>query len=90
MEKTKLIEKAWNSYATLVLPANAGPVQRDETRKAFYAGASVLFHTVLRALDDGDDATENDLALVDGISAEIDAFGAELDVAILGVPRSKA
>jgi hypothetical protein len=82
----KLIEAAWESYVRHVLPASAGQVQRDETRKAFYAGAAVLFHTVLRALDEGSDATENDLKLMDDISSEIDAFGAELDVAVLGVP----
>jgi hypothetical protein len=85
-----LIERAWTSYAAMFLPASAEPVQRYETRKAFYAGASVLFHAMLRALEDGDDATENDLALMDDLNAEIDAFGAEIDVAVLGVPKGKA
>ena len=36
----KHIEKAWNSFERMVLPADVSAIQRNETRKAFYAGAS--------------------------------------------------
>lgn len=35
----RLVRDGWYSYAEKILPKNAPPVQRQETRRAFYAGA---------------------------------------------------
>jgi hypothetical protein len=43
IDKIQTTEQAWSDYARLVLPTDAGDVQRIEMRKAFYAG----FHTML-------------------------------------------
>lgn len=74
----KYIEEAWRDYVARVLPPTAGPVQIRETRRAFYAGATVLFSTILRLEPDGD-CTKKDLELMESLSAEIDEFCADLE-----------
>ena len=80
----KYIERGWENYRQMVVPADASPVQIDETRRAFYAGAAVLFHTIMRVLDPSDEPTEADLANMDDISRELDAFGQEIDKHVFG------
>lgn len=36
------IQEQWNSFAALVVPKDASPVQRQEMRRAFYAGAEAM------------------------------------------------
>lgn len=78
----KYIEAGWDSYRRL-LPADAGEVQVNETRQAFYAGAAILFRTIMVTLDPETEPTEADLARMAELQAELDAFGQELDVRYL-------
>lgn len=64
----------WRSYVGGVVPGNAGPVQLEETRRAFYAGAWHLFNLLARL--DGDEAS--DTAALDSIKAELDEYLAAL------------
>lgn len=41
-----IIEKHYKEYDKLVLPKNAGEVQRKETEQAFYSGAWLLFSII--------------------------------------------
>ena len=75
----KPIAKGWESYRRMVVPADAPPNQVEETRKAFFAGASILFEALMLALDPGDEPTEADLHTMADIQAEIDEFGQNLD-----------
>lgn len=81
-----VIAEAWKRFEAMVLPASAGEVQRAETRKAFYAGASIMFRTMTGGVSEGDEIRDSDLALLDGIAKEVDAYGLELDRAVLGRP----
>ncbi len=36
------IQEQWESFAALVVPKDAPPVQRQEMRRAFYAGAEAM------------------------------------------------
>ena len=46
------IGEAWASYvAALLDPAGAGEVQREETKRAFYAGAAAMFSAMLNAAE---------------------------------------
>ena len=90
----KLIERAWESYARMVVPKGADELQIKETRQAFYSGASILFSIMTGVHffdgepgDDDIEPTDTDMQLMSDIQAEIDAFGAELDLAILGIRR---
>jgi hypothetical protein len=88
----KLIENAWQSYKAAVVPADAGADQIRDTRLAFFSGASILFASLtstdlLEGIGTDDiDPTDADLAVMDDIQAEVDQFGAELDLAA-GVTR---
>ena len=84
MSDDRLIAKAWEGYLDMVVPNGASNVQKNETRQAFFAGASVLFHALMGALEEGDDMTQADLGLMTNLQTEIDEFGAMLDVRYLG------
>lgn len=70
----KHLEHAWLMYERAVLiPAGAGAIQTQETRRAFYAGAQALFTTLLGQVSGGhpDTVTPGDLELMDAIRAEL-------------------
>ena len=74
----KLIEAGFVGLRLAAIPLDAPQIQIDEMRKAFMAGAQHLFVSVMQVLDPGDGVTENDLRRMAQISAELDAFAAEL------------
>lgn len=80
------IEKGWNSYRAL-LPKDAGEVQIKETRQAFYAGAAILFESLMLVLDPGTEPTEADMQRMDDINKELREFGRNLDSRYLGTQR---
>lgn len=68
------IETGWETYRQKVVPANASAIQVIETKKAFYAGASYLLSRTLVDLGPGTEPSEDDMAMMDGIHAELVAF----------------
>lgn len=75
------IATAWDSYRQRVLPANAGPVQVEETRRGFYAGAAAVFGSVVEQLSPGEEITEADVAILEAIQRELDEHIAAFKVA---------
>ena len=73
-----LLASDWASYAEKVIPAGAPELQYIESRRAFYAGAGTLLGILLKALEPGSEPTEQDLALMDQIKAELDEFNADV------------
>lgn len=71
----KLIEAGWETYRLKVVPSTASKVQLDETRKAFYAGASHLFAAMMTHLEEGSEETPADLQMMDNLFEELKAFG---------------
>lgn len=69
----KRIGELWESYRQ-VLPRTASATQVIETRRAFYAGAQGLFHSILTMLEPGEDATDGDLSKMDAIQKELHDF----------------
>jgi hypothetical protein len=45
------IGEAWASYLENIVPATAGDVQREEMKRAFYAGAAAGYEATLNAAD---------------------------------------
>lgn len=72
------VREAWTDFEASVMPKNAPEVQRVGMRWAFYAGALSLFSTIMTMLEPGQDATEADLANMDDLKKEFDAYQAEL------------
>lgn len=81
---TRFIEAGWDSYRKLVIPSDAGLTQVRETRKAFFAGAAVLFETLMMSLDSGTEETEKDMQKMANLQQELDEFGLEIDLEVLG------
>ncbi len=69
--RARRLAEAWESYQTRILPTEAPPVQIQECRRAFYAGAAALFETLMAGLEPGTDPTPRDLTLVDGLADEL-------------------
>ena len=83
-KRVKLIESGWRSYRHEIISKAASDVQISETRQAFYAGAALLFHSIMKILEPGDEPTDADLEVMTSIQAELDQFGVELDAKYLG------
>jgi len=83
----KYIERGWESYLKYVMPDDASSVQIKETRQAFYSGAAVLFWTLMIALDEDHEPTDDDMRKMEDLQKEIDAFGQQLDLDLLGIRR---
>lgn len=57
------IGEAWASYVAEVVPAAASEVQREECKRAFYAGAQGMYTAIMEAVEGEDEAT-NEARLV--------------------------
>jgi hypothetical protein len=73
----KRIAEAWASFEE-VLSEQAGPLQRKEMRRAFYAGANALYHLMLQGVSDSPEFTQEDQDLGDAIEAEFAEFVADV------------
>lgn len=47
---------AWQDYARKIVPADAGAVQVEECRRAFYAGAISFYRLMMEASQDPNEA----------------------------------
>lgn len=71
----KTMAQCWREYQSKVLdPVKAGEMQRKETKIAFYMGAMSLLDMVMSNLTPGDEPTEDDMILMNGIKAELEQF----------------
>ena len=70
----KLIEAGWISLRIAAISPKAGPDQLDEMRMAFFAGAQHLFGSIMQALDEDAEPTDDDLRRMDQINAELQIF----------------
>jgi hypothetical protein len=64
----------WDKYARGVLPKDAPLVQKQETRRAFYAGAYSIFFRVIDSLAPESEPTEDDLKIMTALQEELQAF----------------
>jgi len=74
----RLFGSLWDQYAAKVLPADAGAVQVQETRRAFYSGGTALFSTIVNMLDKEMEVTDQDLGKMDALAAEFEEFVRDL------------
>jgi hypothetical protein len=82
IKKQPSITAGWHAYLELVVPPQAPDIQREECRLAFWAGAATLFYAIMQSLDPGAEPTEADVARLDAINAEIEAFSATFDAEV--------
>ena len=70
-----LLDHQWRSFQDEVIPLAAPELQREEMRRAFYAGAQAVLHTVNDAFAEGLPAEEVGKVLP-AIGVELDRFAA--------------
>jgi len=74
VDEGKLIEAGWMSFRYFVIPKDASPIQVEEMRKAFFAGAQHLFGSIMSVLDPGEEPTDRDLDRIEAIHNELQRF----------------
>jgi len=74
VDKGRLIEAGWVGLRIAAIPPDAGKVQLEEMRNAFFAGAQHLFASIMDVLDEGQEPTEADVARMGLISGELEVF----------------
>lgn len=69
--KGRTIRAGWQEYVDRVLPVDVSAIQRQETRRAFYAACA---HMLDIFSDIGDDDLSEDagVAVLEGLAAEIE------------------
>jgi hypothetical protein len=67
----------WRDYDSMVLPPDAGAVQRYETRMAFYAGAAAL-SAITDHIGQPEVSEDAGMAILSAIQTELRAFADEL------------
>ncbi len=72
--KRLLVAEQWDSFARTVVPKDAPAVQKQEMRRAFYAGAQCLLHSVMLALSADADPTEGDITMMADLERELSDF----------------
>ncbi|HEX2882239.1 MAG TPA: hypothetical protein VHO25_22115 [Polyangiaceae bacterium] len=80
--RTNYIGQAWERFEAMVLPQSAGAFQRNEMRKAFFAGATILFEIMNNGISDGLDVNPEDMTFMNDLNAEMVEFGQSLDVEV--------
>ena len=73
-----MIAEAWESFAYAVIPTDASRAQKDEMRRAFYAGAKSILCGMIGLLGQEEEPTEKELADMDSVVAELDQFEADV------------
>jgi hypothetical protein len=72
--KRQLMAEQWDSFARAVLPKDAPSVQRQEMRRAFYAGAQGILHGVIAAFALESEPTDADLEILANLEIELSEF----------------
>lgn len=73
LRERRTLADEWRDFS-LTIPARAPAVQRDEMRKAFYAGALSLLVLISGGLDADPDPTALDVAYLDALHRELSEF----------------
>lgn len=73
-DKGKLIEAGFIGFQFAVIPSDASPLQLEEMRMAFFAGAQHLFGSIMQILEPETEPSENDLKRMDSINTELNEF----------------
>jgi hypothetical protein len=79
LRERRSLADEWREFETRILnPMNAGAVQRQETRRGFYAGAQMMFSLMTGGLDADHEPTDLDVAYIESLSQELRAYARDL------------
>jgi hypothetical protein len=71
--RSTIVMDGWESFKAAVMPPDAPPVQIQEMRRAFFAGAWLLL-TEMRAYMTDDVSEEQGVAFLEGLKSEMERF----------------
>lgn len=74
----KMIEREFAAMMTASGLDGCPDLQRTQMRLAFFAGARAYSFIVMAHAEGGDDATDQDMALMEALEAELTAFADSL------------
>jgi len=74
----KLMQQLWDSYDLEVIPRDALITQRQECRRAFYAGAQGVLGLLNSLFDSDREPTLADIVLLETIHVELREFVADV------------
>jgi hypothetical protein len=77
--KSDRVRRQWEGYRERVVPADAPPVQVQESQRAFYAGAWALFQTLILGVSDGPNVEPQDEAFMEALETELRTFAADVE-----------
>jgi hypothetical protein len=77
MNNINHMQTQWELFSKMVIPANASPVQRQEMRRAFYAGAEVMMR-VNFSVGHPDYKEELGMVLLDSCVQELQKFAEDV------------
>ena len=64
----------WDQFARAILPKDCSTIQRQEMRRAFYAGAQSIWFIVITSLSTEKETTEKDLEIMNDLHEELNNF----------------
>ncbi len=73
--KRLMMAEEWDSFARKILPANCSAVQRQEMRRAFYAGAQSILFGIIAVFAPETEPTAADLQIMEDLHQELQDFG---------------
>lgn len=81
-DQGKLIEAGWIGLRIAAIAPDAPPIQLEEMRMAFFAGAQHLFSSIMTILEPGMEPADKDIDRVDLIDKELRHFIKEFEARI--------
>jgi hypothetical protein len=78
MASSRSFGDEWLAFSSVVYAPPVGAVQREECRRAFYAGGYSLLHLIMAMLDPGQEPTPRDIEKMTALERELEAHFDEL------------
>lgn len=69
-----LIKENWDQFEKQAIHKRAPDIQRQEMRRAFYAGAAITYVALSRAVSEGDGVSDDDVSVLRDFEDELLAF----------------
>lgn len=70
----KLMQEQWGVFCERVMPIDAPEIQKQEMRRAFYAGGQAIMFRIIAAFAPELEPTEGDLKIMDDLNNELNEF----------------
>ena len=72
--KRQLMAEEWDKFARTVVNPNAHPTQKQEMRRAFYAGAQSILFRVIQSFAPESEPTDADVQIMENLHQELQDF----------------